>query len=141
MKYLIDYIDIELRHHAMIYKNPVVRIHASGDFFNKDYLNLWLEIINHNEDVKFYTYTKMYNNKVIDLYNSLYDNFNIVKSLINDKYINYGDIEYLEDVTKILDAEGQQYHICGYGHSDNKLSCMGNCTKCLNCSNILFIKH
>lgn len=139
--YLVNYINSELRHHAMIYKLPVVRIHASGDFFNDDYCRIWLEIISQNKDIKFYTYTKVYSNDVIDKLNKEYDNFNIVKSLIDDKYINFGDIEYLEDLEKILQAEHKGYHVCGYGHSDNKLECMSNCTKCLHCSNILFVKH
>lgn len=140
-RYLFDYINVELRRHAMLYALPVVRIHASGDLFCNKYLDFWLAIIAHNQDIKFYTYTKMYDNDFIDKTNALFDNFNIVKSLVDDKYINYGDLEYLEDVTKILDSKKQTYFVCGYGHSDNKLECMGNCTQCLHCSNVLFVKH
>ena len=139
--YLNNYINIELRKHALMYKLPVVRIHASGDLFNKEYLQIWLDIIQRNKDIKFYTYTKQMDNKTVDYYNNMYNNFNIVKSLVDDKYINYGSLEYLEDLEKILQANKQEYTICGYGHSDNKLGCMGNCTACLNCSNILFVKH
>ena len=139
--YFVNYINTELRRHALMCKLPVVRIHASGDFFSDDYYRLWQEIIVNNEDIKFYTYTKIYNNEVIDKINKCYDNFNIVKSLVDDKYLNYGDLDYLESVLKVLEAKGEEYHVCGYGHSDNKLSCMGNCTKCLHCSNVLFVKH
>jgi len=139
--YFVNYINTELRRHALMYKLPVVRIHASGDFFSDDYYRLWQEIIVNNEDIKFYTYTKVYSNEVIDKINKCYDNFNIVKSLVDDKHLNYGDLDYLEDITKTLEAQGKEYTICGYGHSDNKLTCMGNCTKCLTCSNVLFIKH
>lgn len=140
-KYLHDYITIELKHHALLYKEPVVRIHSSGDFFSDVYFNFWFILASENKDINFYAYTKAYSNEFIDKVNGSLSNFNIVKSLINDKYINFGDLDYLEDVTKILETEEKEYHICGYGHSDNKLQCMGNCKHCLHCSNILFIKH
>ena len=140
-QYLTDYINVELRHHAMMYKSPIVRLHASGDLFNAKYLSFWLKIINDNKDIQFYTYTKMYKGKDIDYINKTFDNFNIVKSLIDDKYINYGSLEYLEDVTKVLEAEHKEYFICTYGSEDNHLQCMQNCKQCLSCSNILFRKH
>lgn len=139
--FFINYLNVELRRHALLFKTPVARIHSSGDLFNDDYFNLWIDIINQNKDINFYTYTKIYNNDFIDKINATFNNFNIVKSLIDDKFVNFGDLDYLEDLTKTLDAEDKQYHICGYGHEDNKLQCMGNCTKCLECSNILFVKH
>lgn len=139
-KYLQSYLNVELRRHAMLYNLPVVRIHSSGDLYSPKYLAFWLELINQNKDIKFYTYTKQLDNELIDTLNKQFDNFNIVRSLIDNK-INFGNLDYLEDLSKQLDAKGEEYHICGYGHEDNKLSCMGNCTKCLNCSNILFIKH
>lgn len=139
--YLVNYINTELSKHKLLYKNPVVRIHSSGDFYRSDYFNMWFYIATKNPDIKFYSYTKVYANKEIDKLNSCLDNFNIVKSLVDDKYINYGSLEYLEDLEKILQASKQEYTICGYGHSENKLNCMGNCTACLNCSNILFVKH
>lgn len=37
----------------------IVRIHDSGDFYNKEYLNKWLEIINKKPNIRFYAYTKM----------------------------------------------------------------------------------
>jgi hypothetical protein len=35
-----------------------VRIHASGDFFNQEYFNMWIEIANENPTVEFWAYTK-----------------------------------------------------------------------------------
>lgn len=43
-----------------------VRIHDSGDFYNRDYLLKWVSIANDNMDVEFYAYTKM-----VDLVKSL----------------------------------------------------------------------
>lgn len=140
-QYLIDYINVELSHHKLLYKNPIVRIHSAGDFYSTEYFNLWLNIITMNYDIQFYTYTKVFDSEFIDKINKQYGNFNIVKSLIDDKYINYGSLEYLEDVTKVLEAEHKEYFVCTYGSEDNHLQCMGNCTRCLSCSNILFRKH
>ncbi len=35
-----------------------VRIHASGDFFNQSYFDLWLEICRRHPEVEFWAYTK-----------------------------------------------------------------------------------
>ena len=35
-----------------------IRIHDSGDYYSKDYLNKWIEIAKLNPDVIFYSYTK-----------------------------------------------------------------------------------
>lgn len=139
-EYLINYINVELRKHSLTYKLPVVRIHASGDLFSKEYLQLWLDIIQQNKDIQFYTYTKQLDNKTIDYYNNMYSNFNIVKSLIDDKYKNYGDLDYIYGLAKTLQASNQEYAICMYGIEDGH-QCMGNCTACLRCSNILFKQH
>lgn len=34
-----------------------VRVHDSGDYYSKKYLNKWIEIAKHNPDVNFYSYT------------------------------------------------------------------------------------
>lgn len=36
----------------------VFRIHVGGDFFNKSYLDAWIEIAKHYPDITFYTYSK-----------------------------------------------------------------------------------
>ena len=139
--YLTNYMMIELQAHQLIYKLPVVRLHSSGDLFNDKYLKFWLHIIKYNPDINFYTYTKMYTNKQIDRLNKKYSNFNIIKSIIEDKYINYGDVEHLKKVATELTKKQIQYYVCDYGTKDAHSTCMGNCTACLNCSNILFHKH
>jgi len=40
-------------------KAEIIRIHVSGDFFNKDYFLAWLEVSKNNPSIKFYFYTKM----------------------------------------------------------------------------------
>lgn len=39
-------------------KAKAVRIHASGDFFNQDYFDMWLQICRDNPSVEFWAYTK-----------------------------------------------------------------------------------
>lgn len=39
-------------------KADAIRIHDSGDFYSKEYLQKWISIANDNPKVKFYAYTK-----------------------------------------------------------------------------------
>ena len=39
-------------------KADAIRIHDSGDFYSKEYLQKWISIANDNPTVKFYAYTK-----------------------------------------------------------------------------------
>lgn len=38
-----------------------VRIHASGDFYNQSYFDMWIDIANENPNVEFWAYTKSLN--------------------------------------------------------------------------------
>lgn len=40
-------------------KVAVLRIHDSGDFYSRHYLEKWLEVIRLNPETQFYAYTKM----------------------------------------------------------------------------------
>ena len=44
--------------HWLIWGGAAVRIHDSGDFFSRDYLDGWLELARRHYDVLFYAYTK-----------------------------------------------------------------------------------
>jgi hypothetical protein len=68
-------------------KPDYIRVHDSGDYYSKAYLDKWIEIAIHNPSVRFYSYTNM-----IDMFlNALLpDNYDIIfsdsgkqKSLIN----------------------------------------------------------
>lgn len=125
----------------------VLRVHESGDFYKNEYLKFWLEIIKKVENIenlKIYTYTKILNNHEIDLINNTYKNFNIVKSFIeldNKKYINFGNDDYLQNLSSKLKEAKKDFYICDYGTKTSHAICMGNCTKCLNCSHVLFHQH
>lgn len=136
----IDY----LTKYKKVFKFPIVRIHSSGDFFNKEYLNFWLELVEKFKTIKFYTYTKQLNNDEIDEINGKYKNFNIVKSLIvldGKNYLNFGSLDEITKLKNKLLASGQKAYICNFGIKENADTCLDGCKKCLTCANILFKKH
>lgn len=68
-------------------KPDYIRVHDSGDYYSKAYLDKWIEIAIHNPNVRFYSYTNMIE---MFLNTSLPDNYDIIfsdsgkqKSLIN----------------------------------------------------------
>jgi hypothetical protein len=70
-------------------KPDYVRVHDSGDYYSKKYLNKWIEIANLFPEVRFYSYTNMVE---LMLYTSLPDNFDVIfsdsgkqKHLINER--------------------------------------------------------
>jgi hypothetical protein len=58
-------------------KPDYVRVHDSGDYYSKSYLNKWIEIATHNPNVRFYSYTNMVD---MMLNTSLPDNYDIIFS-------------------------------------------------------------
>lgn len=69
-------------------KPDYVRVHDSGDYYSKAYLDKWIQIAIHNPNVKFYSYTNMVD---MILKASLPDNYDIIfsdsgkqKHLINE---------------------------------------------------------
>jgi len=70
-------------------KPDYVRVHDSGDYYSKAYLQKWIKIAIHNPDVKFYSYTNMVD---MILNTSLPSNYDIIfsdsgkqKNLINER--------------------------------------------------------
>lgn len=62
-------------------KQVVVRIHDSGDFYNRKYLNKWLMIIGSYPNVHFYAYTKMVPLfRRVKRYGLVPDNFTVIYS-------------------------------------------------------------
>jgi len=52
----VEVIDAEIKRKKLIQR---VRIHDSGDFYNKKYFEKWIEIAYLNPKIEFYAYTKM----------------------------------------------------------------------------------
>ena len=133
----------EINRHVVMYNKPILRLHSSGDFFNNYYVAFWLEIAKECSNINIYSYSKQLPNNYIDDINSMFDNFNIIKSMpcINKKYyINFGSHEYIEKLHDDLISDGQKAVVCSYG-TDKEVQCGTNCTACLHCSNVLFYKH
>ena len=114
-KYLIDWITK---------KKPVFfRIHGSGDFFNKTYLNMWLNVIKACPNTIFLAFTKSFE-LFTDSFNRP-NNFSIVFS----EWTN---------VLSISDSMKNKYHTarCIENVNDirpNEILCPGNCVDCGLC--------
>ena len=113
-----------------------IRIHASGDFFSIEYVQLWKRIALARPDVTIWTYTKF---KAAE--NAFQDipNANIVKSIIPGKGKNYGTCAYVLALYEYLKTAGKNVYICRCGIDPNQ-----HCTNCRGCSvneYVLFIEH
>jgi hypothetical protein len=49
---------VQAINHNLPRSHRTFRLHASGDFFNKNYLKAWIEVARRMPDITFYTYTK-----------------------------------------------------------------------------------
>lgn len=112
------------------------RIHASGDFFSAEYVNVWRNIVKACDTCVFWTYTK--NVSAENAFNDL-ANINIVKSLIDGVGMNYGHCDYIMKAYEILKASGKKVHVCKCGFDKNQ-----HCVNCKGCSEneyVLFVEH
>jgi hypothetical protein len=107
-------------------KADFVRIHDSGDYYSKAYLDKWLKIAIHNPNVKFYSYTNMvamFKNTILP------DNFDVI-------YSNSGKQKHMIDRntdrhTEIFKSKDELI-AAGYANaSENDL----NATKWFNTTN------
>lgn len=113
-----------------------IRIHAVGDFFSADYLNMWRRIVRDYPQHIFWTYTKV---RVFENAFNEYPNANIVKSVVQGFGFNFGHCDYVIDMYKALQAAGANVHICRCG-IDPEQHCAG-CHKCSDCEYVLFVEH
>lgn len=117
-------------------KIDLCRIHASGDFFSVEYVNVWKDICNECGTCVFWTYTK--NTQAEKAFDSI-ANCNVVKSIIPNIGMNYGHCDYIMTVYNVLKASGKSVHICKCGIDKNQ-----HCNTCKGCSEneyVLFIEH
>ena len=80
---------VEMNKEILKKKPDYVRVHDSGDYYSKEYLNKWIEIAIHNPDVRFYSYT---NSVEILKSTILPDNYDIIYSM-SGKQRHLVDIE------------------------------------------------
>jgi hypothetical protein len=117
-------------------KIETVRIHATGDFFSRDYLDMWRRIVKATPSVTYWTYTKE------TAAESAFDEFanaNIIKSNIDGAGFNYGHCDYIRAIYEMLRDMGKSVYICRCG-IDKGQHCAG-CKGCSNNEYVLFIEH
>lgn len=121
-----------------------IRIHATGDFFSVEYLEMWKRVITSNPNTIFWTYTKETNAE--KAFDNL-PNANIVKSNVpmldnvnsTTNGYNFGHIDYIIALYNALKGLGKSVYICRCGIDENQ-HCT-NCTACAKCDNVLFCEH
>lgn len=80
-----------------------IRVHDSGDFYNRDYILQWFEIMRKYEDVIFYAYTK--SKMLFDEFDFLPHNFIVIYSL-GSKFDNLIDVD-IDRHSKIFNSESE----------------------------------
>ena len=113
-----------------------IRIHATGDFFSVEYLEMWKDIIANNPGTVFWTYTKEY---AAETAFDSFSNANIVRSNVLDIGYNFGHCDYIMSLYKALTGLNKSVYICRCGIDKNQ-HCT-NCTACAKCENVLFLEH
>lgn len=113
-----------------------IRIHALGDFFSAEYLNMWRRIVRDFPQHVFWTYTKV---QAFENAFNEYPNANIVKSIVKGFGFNFGHCDYVIDMYKALKAAGANVHICRCGIDENQ-HCAG-CHMCSDSEYVLFVEH
>jgi len=122
----IEAIDKHIKRNAS--KRPFFRIHESGDFYNQEYLNKWIQIANLNPDVHFLAFTKSFK---LD-YSNAPANLQIIYSVMEDTVQ-----ESIPEGFKAFAGDCQNIPI-------NTLECPGYCATCGMCwqlSKIAFNVH
>lgn len=86
----------------------IIRIHSSGDFFNKSYFDAWVRIANEHPDILFYGYTKHAIQWLVSNKDTLPDNFRITASyggkqdhLIKKNGLVFSDIVFSKKEAKL----------------------------------------
>jgi hypothetical protein len=114
----------------------ICRIHASGDFFNAAYIEMWQEIARENPACLFWTYTK--NTEAEKAFDDI-ENCNVVKSIIPGKGVNFGTASYIMSLYYFLKSIGKTVYICRCG-IDKEQHCT-NCRHCAESEFVLFLEH
>jgi len=124
--------------HYLVNLHPVkaIRIHESGDFFSREYLNRWQYIAEGLKPmgIPLWTYSKSYSRTDIDRT----DNLNLVESILPDGEINFGTRDYVEYKQEKFDIP-----ICPATLSEAKQDfiCNRDCHWCLTYPAMLFVQH
>jgi hypothetical protein len=107
----------------------LVRVHESGDFYDREYAEKWSAIARALPDVIFFAYTKSPNRPYAK-------NFNIVESILPDGSLNYGTKEEIFALAKRHRAK-----ICPCGLIKARVICGESCTACTKAKHVVFVEH
>lgn len=117
-------------------KIHLCRIHAAGDFFSAEYIEMWREVVKACPECVFWSYTK---NPAAEKAFDEFKNCNIVKSVIHGIGFNFGHCGYIMRAYEALKAAGKSVYICRCGIDKNQ-----HCANCKGCSKneyVLFVEH
>lgn len=116
----------------------VIRIHGSGDFYNKEYILKWYEVCNRMPDRMFYAYTKrddLFNEELLNI-----KPLNLTLIFSIDKIqsdLNHSIPEGFDSIATVHNTEST----CP-AQLNEDIKCIKNCRKCLNKGEtICFKKH
>lgn len=116
-------------------KATAVRIHVSGDFFSQEYITAWERIATQFPEIKFYSYSKVFNLLNLTGLTSL-PNVNIINSIAADGKPNFGDAERID----LLKKEG--YRLCPATKKKlGEIKCGEDCSLCLTHDKVCFNIH
>ncbi len=142
--YHIDWLERAIK--ACIKANNIkkIRIHAAGDFFSDEYIDMWKRIVNEFNTSIFWTYTK--NDYALKQFDGI-DNLFITPS-ITPAGFNFGTCAEILYKYNKLTSLGYKVHICACGTPIEKeldihcATCEHGCKSVgKECDFVLFIKH
>jgi len=136
VRYHMDFVRRAIQAQLIADHVKLCRIHASGDFFSSEYVEMWAEIVRENPDCNFWTYTK--NRDAENAFDGL-ENGNIVRSIVPGCGLNFGRCDYIMDTFNTLKSAGESVYICRCGIDKNQ-HCV-NCKGCATHKYVLFIEH
>lgn len=132
----MEFLNRAIRAQITADKIKALRIHVTGDFFSREYLNMWIDIVRDFPGVTFWTYTK---ETAAETAFDQFENANIVKSNIPGIGYNFGHIDYVIAIYNMLKDMGKSVYICRCG-TDDMQHC-DKCTACAKCEYVLFGEH
>lgn len=103
---------------AIKVKKPThIRIHDSGDFYNRNYILQWFDVMRENKNILFYAYSK--SKMIFDEFDTMPENFTLIYSFGSkfDNLIEIGQDRH----AKIFDTLEQMYKEGYINASDNDL--------------------
>lgn len=143
---LMVYINETLQYKAK-QGNVIVRLHSEGDFFSKEYIRFWNDVVSINKNVRFWAYTKSWVipelRKELEELEKL-DNINIYYSWDNtmaEKPINHKLAILTNDIKVYKEKRKQDMVICPEQY--NMVECCADCGICISNkkSNVVFCIH